>query len=161
MPSFDIVSRTNLDEVDNAINGVKRELGERYDFKDTKFSVDRDKLGITLATADEFKLKQLKEVFAKYLVRRGIELSALEYKAVEPAAGGTVRQAAAIKQGIPQELAKKIVKAVKDSGLKVQAAIQGEELRVTGKKRDDLQAAIALVKSLKLDQPLQYINFRE
>lgn len=161
MPSFDIVSRTNLDEVDNAINGVRRELGERYDFKDTTFSIDRDKLSLTLATADEFKLKQLKEVFAKYLVRRGIELAALDFKAVEPAAGGTVRQPAVVKQGIPQELGKKIAKAVKDSGLKVQAAIQGEELRVTGKKRDDLQSAIALVKSLKLDQPLQYVNFRE
>ncbi len=161
MPSFDIVSRTNLDEVDNAINGVRRELGERYDFKDTTFSIDRDKETLTLATADEFKLKQLKEVWAKYLVRRGIELNAIEYKAIEAASGGTVRQAAAIKQGIAIELAKKIAKAIKESGLKVQATIQGEELRVTGKKRDDLQAAIAFVKQMKIDQPLQYVNFRE
>lgn len=161
MPSFDIVSRTNLDEVDNAINGVKRELGERYDFKDTKFSIDRDKETLTFATADEFKLKQLKEVWAKYLVRRGIELNAIDYKAIEPASGSTVRQTAAIKQGIPIELAKKISKAIKESALKVQASIQGEELRVTGKKRDDLQAAIAFVKLMKIDQPLQYVNFRE
>ena len=161
MPSFDIVSKTELAEVDNALNGMSREIATRFDFKDSKSSVERKENLITLLADDEMKLRQMQELLKGYLARRKLDPGCLEMKDPEKASGNALRQQAVIRQGTDQTLAKRIVKAIKDSKLKVQAAIQGAELRVTGKKRDDLQAAIQLVRGLKIEQPLQYVNFRE
>lgn len=161
MPSFDIVSHTNVAEVDNALNNMTREIGQRYDFKGSKCSVERAGNTITILADDEPKLRQMHELVNTHLIRRGVDINSLELNKAEKASGDSLRQTATIRQGIDAELAKKIVKGIKDSKLKVQASIQGDELRVTGKKRDDLQQTISLVKEMKLDQPLQYINFRE
>lgn len=161
MPSFDIVSKTDLAEVDNAIQGVVREIGTRFDFKGSKCSVERKELLITLLADDDMKLRQMQELMKGYMVRRKLEASALEFKDPQAASGNTLRQEVTIKQGIDQTLAKRIVKEIKDSKMKVQVSIQGDELRVSGKKRDDLQDAIAFVKGLKIEQPLQFTNFRD
>ncbi|MBM3482262.1 MAG: YajQ family cyclic di-GMP-binding protein [Alphaproteobacteria bacterium] len=161
MPSFDIVSRTELPEVDNAIAGAMREIGTRYDFKGAKCSIERAETVLTIRADDDLKLKQVQELLKGYLARRKVDGGAFEFKPPEKAAGNSVRQTVVIKQGVERELAQKIVKAIKESKLKVQTAIQGDELRVSGKSRDDLQAAIQLVKGLKLEQPLQYLNFRD
>jgi cyclic-di-GMP-binding protein len=161
MPSFDIVSETDLAEVDNAIQGVAREIGTRFDFKGSKCTVERKEQLITLLADDDMKLRQMQELLRGYMVRRKLEASALEFKDPQTASGNTLRQEVTIKQGIDQTLAKRIVKEIKDSKLKVQVSIQGDELRVTGKKRDELQEAIAFVRAMKIDQPLQYQNFRD
>ncbi len=161
MPSFDIVSKTDLSEVDNALNGVTREIAQRYDFKGAHCSVERLENDLTILADDDIKLKQIHELLAVHLTRRKVDPAALDYGKVEKAAGSTVRQVVTVRQGIDRELAKRIVKAIKDSKVKVQAAVQGDELRVSGKKIDDLQAVIALVKGLKIEQPLQYLNFRD
>ncbi|MGF1610214.1 MAG: YajQ family cyclic di-GMP-binding protein [Kiloniellales bacterium] len=161
MPSFDIVSQTDLAEVDNALGAMKREMGQRFDFKGSKCEIEREKDLLTILADDELKMKQMHELLKGHLARRKVDAAALDFKPPEKAAGRSVRQKAQVRQGVPQDLAKKIVKAVKDSKLKVQVAIQGDQLRVTGKKRDDLQDAIALVKGLKLELPLQYENFRD
>jgi uncharacterized protein YajQ (UPF0234 family) len=161
MPSFDIQSKTDLAEVDNAVQGVMREIGTRFDFKGSKSSVERKEAELTLNADDAMKLKQVQELLRGYFVRRKLDPGCLDWKEEEKASGNSVRQKVIVKQGIDKELAKTIVKAVKESKLKVQAAIQGDELRITGKKRDDLQDAIALVKTLKIELPLQYVNFRD
>ena len=161
MPSFDVVSKLNMAEVDNALAGITREVTTRFDFKGSKCSVERADHSITIAADDDMKLKQMHELLAVYFTRRQVDPKVIEYKTVEKASGNTVRQTATIKEGIDQTLAKKLVKEIKDSKIKVQAAIQGDELRITGKKRDDLQEAIALLKKMELDQPLQYVNFRD
>ena len=161
MPSFDIVSKTEITEVDNALNGMRREIETRFDFKGSKCSIERKENVLTILADDDLKLRQMHELLKTYMTRRKLDAGALEFKDPEKASGNSVRQIVNVKQGIDQALAKKIVKAIKDSKMKVQAAIQGDELRVSGKKRDDLQEAIALVKGLKIDQPLQYVNFRD
>ena len=161
MPSFDIVSEVDLAEVDNAIANVMREIAVRYDFKGSNSTVEHADGVISIAADDEMKLRQVKELIRGHLSKRGVEPGQLDEQKVEPAAGQSVRQKIATKQGIDKELAKKIVKAIKGEKLKVQAAIQGDELRITGKKRDDLQGAIAFVKGMGLEQPLQYKNFRD
>lgn len=161
MPSFDIVSRLDLAEVDNALAGLARELATRFDFKGSKSAVTREELALTILADDEMKLRQLEELLKGHMTRRKVDATALDFKSVEKAAGQMLRQAVVLKQGIDADLAKSVVRAIKDSKLKVQAAIQGEELRVSGKKRDDLQAAIQLVRGLKIAQPLQYVNFRD
>ena len=161
MPSFDIVSETDLAEVDNAIQGVVREIGTRFDFKGSKCTIERKEALITLLADDDMKLRQMQELLRGYMVRRKLEASALEFKDPQTASGNTLRQEVTIKQGIDQTLAKRIVKEIKDSKLKVQVSIQGDELRVTGKKRDELQEAIAFVRAMKIEQPLQYQNFRD
>lgn len=161
MPSFDIVSQTDLAEVDNALQNIEREIAQRYDFKGSKSHAERKDNDIIIHADDELKLKQMHELLKTHLTRRKIEAGVLDYKAIEKAAGQSVRQTVAIKTGIGKELAKKLVKDIKDAKLKVQVAIQGEELRVSGKQRDDLQTAIAHVKSLGIEQPLQFVNFRD
>ena len=161
MPSFDIVSKLDLAEVDNALAGLAREISTRFDFKGSKSSVNRDDSALTILADDELKLRQVQELLRMHMVRRKVDPGALEFKDSEKAAGQSVRQTVALRQGIDQELGKRIVRAIKDSKIKVQTAIQGDELRVSGKKRDDLQAAITLVRGLKLEQPLQYVNFRD
>jgi uncharacterized protein YajQ (UPF0234 family) len=161
MPSFDIVSKTEISEVDNALDGVTREIGQRYDFKGSRCSIERKENELTLLADDDLKLKQMHELLVVHFTRRKLDPGALDYGKPEKAAGDSLRQVITVKQGIDKDLAKKITKAIKDSKMKVQASIQGDELRVTGKKIDDLQAAIAMVKGLKIEQPLQYINFRD
>jgi uncharacterized protein YajQ (UPF0234 family) len=161
MPSFDIVSKLDLAEVDNAVAGMRREIETRFDFKGSKSSVERQEGALILVADDDLKLKQLHELLKVYLTRRKVDAGALEFKPPEKASGNTLRQTIVLRQGIDKDLAKRLVKELKDSKLKVQVAIQGDELRVSGKKRDDLQAAIAHVRGLKIEQPLQYVNFRE
>ncbi len=161
MPSFDIVSEVDLAEADNAVQNVTREISTRYDFKGSKSTIEMKDGVITIFADDDMKLRQMHEILQGNMQKRGIEPGSLDYQKEEPAAGQSVRQQVMLKQGIDKELAKKIVKAIKGEKFKVQAAIQGDELRVTGKKRDDLQAVISFVKAMKIDQPLQYKNFRD
>jgi uncharacterized protein YajQ (UPF0234 family) len=161
MPSFDIVSRTDLAEVDNAVQGAAREIATRYDFKGSNCSFERKDETVTLRADDDYKLKQMQELLRGYMARRKVEVGALEFGTPEKASGDTLRQVVTVKQGIERELAQRIVKEIKGAKTKVQAAIQGDELRVSGKKRDDLQKTIDLIKGLKIDQPLQYVNFRD
>ncbi len=161
MPSFDIVSEVNLSEVDNALQNVTREIATRYDFKGSSSKAEHKDGVITVFADDELKLKQMHDLLKTHLHRRGIEPGQLDYQKEEPAAGMSVRQNILLKQGLDKELGKKIVKAIKGEKMKVQVAIQGEELRVTGKKRDDLQGAIAFVKAMGLEQPVQFKNMRD
>ncbi|HVC57771.1 MAG TPA: YajQ family cyclic di-GMP-binding protein [Stellaceae bacterium] len=161
MPSFDIVSRLDLAEVDNAIAGITREIATRFDFKGSKCTIARQEGEIALHADDELKLKQMHELLKVHLTRRKVEPGALDYGKPEKASGNAVRQTIQLRQGIEAALARQLLREIKDSKLKVQAAVQGAELRVTAKKRDDLQAVIALVRTVKIEQPLQYVNFRE
>jgi uncharacterized protein YajQ (UPF0234 family) len=161
MPSFDIVSKTDLAEVDNALGNILREIETRFDFKGSHCTIERKDETLTVQADDQLKLKQMHELIRTHLTRRKLDAGALDWKEPEKASGDTVRQTIIVKQGVDKDLAKTLVKSIKDSKLKVQVAIQGDELRVTGKKRDDLQDAIAHIKSLKIEQPLQYVNFRE
>ena len=161
MPSFDIVSKTDLAEVDNALQNLAREITQRYDFKGSNCRIERKEAELTIHADDDLKLKQMHELLKGHLVRRKIEPGVLEFKSVEKAAGQSVRQVVEIKMGIAKDLAKQLVKDIKETKLKVQVAIQGDELRVTGKQLDDLQAVMKHLKGLGLEQPLQFINFRD
>ena len=161
MPSFDIVSRTEIPEVDNAIQGAMREIGTRFDFKGSKCNIERTDETLLLTADDDMKLRQVQEMLRGYLAKRKVDAGAFDFGKPETASGNTVRQTVTIKQGIEREIAQKIVKAIKGAKKKTQVAIQGDELRVSGKKRDDLQDAIALIKDLKIELPLQYVNFRD
>ena len=161
MPSFDIVSEVNQVEVRNAIDQANREIGTRFDFKGSDARVEYDGKALTLFADDDFKLKQVTEILVAKLAKRQVDIRALDYGSIEKISGSKVKQAVTVRTGVAQDLAKKIVKLVKDSKLKVQAAIQGEAVRVSGTKKDDLQSAIALVKKSITDFPLQYQNFRD
>ena len=161
MPSFDIVSKIDLPEVDNAIANMTREMSQRYDFKNSTSRAELKGEEILLNADDDLKLKQMHELLQGHLARRKIDTGVIDYQTPEKAAGQAVRQKALIKQGIGRDLAKKIVKEIKDGKFKVQVTVQGDELRVTGKKRDDLQTVIQHLKGLSLEQPLQYVNFRD
>ena len=161
MPSFDIVSEADLSEADNAIANVMREIAVRYDFKGSNSKVEHKEGVVSIEADDEMKLRQVKELIRGHMQKRGIEPGMLDEQKVEPAAGQSVRQKILVKQGIDKDTAKEIVKKIKGEKFKVQAAIQGEELRVTGKKRDDLQEVIAFVKGLPYEQPFQFKNFRD
>ncbi len=163
MPSFDIVSKIDLQEVDNAVNSLNRELSNRYDFKGAKFSLEIDQKDkkITINAPDEYKLGQIGESLKAYCVKRGIDPKSLGFDKEEVATGGTFRQNVKLRDGIEQDLAKKIVKDIKAQKLKVQASIRGDELRVEGKKRDDLQEVMSFLKAANYDAALQFINFRD
>lgn len=160
MPTFDVVSRTDLAEVDNALRGAEREIGTRYDFKGSACSIERADQVLTIKADDDFKLSQVEALLRGHLAKRKVDARAFEFAKPEKAAGNSLRQTVTIKQGIDRDIAQKIIKAIKGEKLKVQVAIQGDELRISGKKRDDLQTAIALIKELKISHPLQYVNFR-
>ena len=163
MPSFDVVSKIDLQEVDNAINSVNRELTNRYDFKGAKFDIDinqKDK-EITINAPDEYKLGQIGDSIKVQCTKRGIDVKALDFGKEQSAANNSYKQVVKLKDGIEQELAKKITKDIKAKKLKVQTSIRGEELRVDGKKRDDLQEVMAFLKTEDYDAALQYINFRD
>jgi uncharacterized protein YajQ (UPF0234 family) len=160
MPSFDVVSKTDSHEVTNAVDQTNRELNSRFDFKGTNSRVEETKESLTIIAPTDFQLKQVDEILRNKFSKRQVDLRALDYKEPEIKLN-EARQTVIVKQGLDQATAKKIVKLVKDADLKVQAAIQGEQVRVTGKKRDDLQAVIAFLKTAKVDLPLQFENFRD
>ena len=161
MPSFDVVSRLDVAEIDNAVAGIHREIATRFDFKGSKCAITRDDSALNLVADDDLKLKQMHELLKVHLTRRKVDPGALDFKPPEKASGNTLRQSIVLRQGVDTELARRLVREIKDSKLKVQVAIQGDELRVSAKKRDDLQAAIGVMRSLKIEQPLQYLNFRD
>ncbi len=158
--SFDIVSKIDLQEVSNAIQQALKEIHQRFDLKDSKSDITLDKDGITLASADDYKLKAVNDVLQAKLVKRGVPLKGLSYGTIEPAAGSTVRQKVTMQQGIPTEKAREIVKAIKDSKKKVQASIQGDLVRVSGKDRDTLQEIIAFLKQKDFGIDMQFTNYR-
>lgn len=160
MPSFDVVSEVNKHEFANAVDQASREIATRFDFKGTAARIEQQENALTLHGDTEFQLKQVLDILHGKLAKRGVDVQSL--KADAPVlSGGKAQQKITLKEGIETETAKKIVKLIKDSGLKVQAAIQGNQVRVSGKKRDDLQEAIALLRKTPLGLPLQYINFRD
>jgi hypothetical protein len=160
MPSFDIVSEIYLHEVTNAVDQASREVDQRFDFKGTNAKFEQKDAVVTMAAPADFQLKQMLEILKLKLAKRGIDVACM--KIDEPVTTGqTARQVITLRQGVDTELGKKIQRLVKDSKLKVQAAIQDKQVRVSGKNRDDLQAAIALVKKGGFDLPLQYTNFRD
>ena len=161
MPSFDVVSKVDLMELDNGLNTARKELSQRYDFRGTNTDMERGPEGIVIRSSDEPHAAAALTVLRERIAKRGVSQRSLDPKPVEAAGGRTVRQLILVKQGIESEIAKKIVKAVKDSKLKVQASIQGDELRVTGKHRDDLQSAIALMRRTDFGIDLQFVNFRD
>jgi uncharacterized protein YajQ (UPF0234 family) len=160
MPSFDIVSVVDLQEVDNAVNQAIKEIGQRYDFKGSKCEVSLEKDAIRVLADDEFRRKAVVDVLQSKMVKRGVSLKALQYGKVEPASGGLVRQVITIVQGISKEKGREIVALVKDSRRKVQSQIQDEQVRVTGKSINDLQEIIRLLKEKDLGLEMQFVNFR-
>jgi uncharacterized protein YajQ (UPF0234 family) len=161
MPSFDIISKTDLQEVDNALNTARREIENRYDFKGSKSAFEKKEEDITILADDDYKLKAMQEILKTHMTRRKIDVRALDFTTPESAAGNSQRQVVKVKQGIEQEIAKKIVKTIKDSKLKVQASIQGDQLRVSAPKKDALQECIQLVRSMDVALPLQFTNYRD
>lgn len=162
MPSFDTVSEANIQELDNAINNVKKELNTRFDFKGSNTEVDfnkKDKI-IKFLTTDDMKMNILREMLIASVTKRGVDSRCLEFGETEKAGGAMLRKEIKIKEGIDKETAKKITTAIKESKLKVQASIMDEKVRIQGKKIDDLQEAIALMKTLELPLPLQFINMK-
>ena len=161
MPSFDIVSKIDMRSVDNALQGVMKEMQVRYDFKGSKSEISKTDEAILISADDELKRRQVEELLITHLTRKGVDTKALEFGKVEQASGNTVRQTVTVRQGIQRDVAQKIVKAIKSSKLKTQAAIQGDEVRVSGKKRDELQETMAMIKELGVEFPLQFENFRD
>lgn len=160
--SFDIVSEINWQEIDNSINQARKEIQQRYDFKGSKCTIDysqKDKT-LTILADDDYKLKAVIDILQNKFVKRAIPLKALKYKTAEQASGGMMRQEIEVLQGISKDNSRLIVKIIKDSKIKVQAAIQDEQVRVSGRDKDDLQAAIALVKNAGLDFAVQFVNYR-
>ena len=161
MPSFDVVSKLEMHEVENALQQAKKEIAQRFDFKDTGTELDKNEEGIRIVADSEGRIAAALKVLEEKLVKRKVPLKALDPQKPEPAGGSTYRQLVKLKEGISTEKAKEIVKHVKDSKIKVQASIQGDVVRISGKKRDDLQATIAAIKAKDFDLPLQFTNFRE
>lgn len=161
MPSFDITSEVNKVELRNAIDQCNKEVANRFDFKGSDARIEQTELTLTVYADDGFKLKQLMDVFTGKCAKRGVDVRALEPKDVEKISGDKVKQTVEVKNGIESEQAKKIAKLIKDAKLKVQASIQGTAVRVSGAKKDDLQAAIQLVKKSVAEIPLQFQNFRD
>jgi uncharacterized protein YajQ (UPF0234 family) len=160
--SFDIVSQVDLQEIDNAVNQSLKEIALRYDFKgsQSKIEFDRVQKKITLLADDEMKMRALKEILSLRCAKRGISFKSFKFGTEEKALGAAIRQEAEIIQGIPQDKAKEIVRLIKDTKVKVQAAIQSDQIRVSGKKKDDLQFVMHTLKESKLDLPLQFVNYR-
>jgi uncharacterized protein YajQ (UPF0234 family) len=161
MPSFDIVSQVNQQEVKNAVEQASKEIQNRYDFKGSDARIEQDALALTVYADDEFKLGQVTDVLRQRMAKRGIDVRCLELGAVEKISGDKAKRLVTVKTGIEQEKSKQIQKLIKDSKLKVQGSIQGDLLRISGAKKDDLQAAIQLVRQQVTDLPLQFINFRD
>ena len=161
MPSFDVVSQVNQQEVKNAVEQTNKEISNRYDFKGSDARVEQTENELAVFADDEFKLGQVMDVLRLRLAKRNVDVRALDPEKVEKISGDKVKQAVKLKVGIPQEKAKQIQKLIKDSKLKVQGSVQGDAVRVSGGKKDDLQSAMQLVKGSVTDLPLQFINFRD
>jgi hypothetical protein len=162
MPSFDVVSEVNRQELKNAVDQAQREIGQRYDFKDTNSTIEQNELALTLRTSSEDRLRALKTVLEERLVKRGVSLRGLDWGKIEAATGDTVRQVVTVKVGISSDKAREINKLIKEKAPKgVSTQTQGDSIRVSSKKRDDLQTAISLLKSADLGIPLQFVNFRD
>ena len=160
MPSFDVVSEVDMHETTNAVDQANREVGNRFDFKGTDSRYDLKDAQVTLYSQSDFQLRQMLDILQTKLSKRGIDIACLKIEEPE-ISGKTARQRVTLRQGIDQETARGITRLIKDSKLKLQTAIQGDKVRVTGKKRDDLQAAIARLRADPVDLPLQYVNFRD
>ncbi|MFP3977905.1 MULTISPECIES: YajQ family cyclic di-GMP-binding protein [Marinobacter] len=160
MPSFDIVSEIDMHEVTNAVDKAKKDLGNRWDFKNVDADIEMDDKGVTVSAEQEFQLEQLIDILRMAFASRDIDGRALS-ESGESKSGKLIKQHFVLKQGLETDMAKKIVKLIKEAKLKVQSSIQGDKVRVTGKKRDDLQTAIALLRETELDVPLQFNNFRD
>lgn len=158
--SFDIVSKVDLQELNNAVTQAEREISTRFDFKGSKTEIKLDKDELTITSDDDYKLKAVIDILIGKMVKRNVPTKNLDYGKIEPASGGAVRQRIKIRQGIEQDIAKKINVAIKESKLKVKSQIQGDQLRVSGKSKNDLQAVIALLRNSKIDIDLQFTNFR-
>ena len=161
MPSFDIVSQVNAQEVRNAVEQANKEIGNRFDFKGSDARIEQAELALTVFGDDEFKLGQVLDVLRARLTKRNVDVRCLDLGGIEKISGDKVKRAVTVKTGVPQDKAKHIQKLLKDAKLKVNASIQGDAVRVAGAKKDDLQAAIQLVRQQVTDLPLQYINFRD
>ncbi|HUN67146.1 MAG TPA: YajQ family cyclic di-GMP-binding protein [Bacteroidota bacterium] len=161
-PSFDIVAKVDLQEVDNAINQARKEIIQRYDFKGSKTSIEvnQKEFRVTLISDDDFRMKAVVDILQSKFVKRNVPLKALTYGPVEPSAGGTVRQVITLQNGIDRDNAKVITKMIKESGLRVQAQIMEDQIRVSGKNKDDLQAVIALIRQADLPFAIQFVNYR-
>jgi uncharacterized protein YajQ (UPF0234 family) len=160
MPSFDVVSEIDHHELKNALDQANREIGTRYDFKGSSASIEQSGNALTLEAESEFQIKQMAPILKEKMSKRGIDVDCLEFADIVEM-NKRARQSVSVREGLDKDLARKMVKLIKDSKLKVQAAIQGEQLRVTGKKRDDLQQVMALLREAKLGIPLQFNNFRD
>lgn len=163
MPSFDVVNKVDMQEISNTINNAKKEILQRYDFRGSNTEVELDGKAnhIVITTEDEMKMEAVRDILITHATRRKLDASCLDFKEPQAAGGKTLRREVTIQEGIDQTLAKKMVKDIKDAKMKVQASIQGDELRVSGKKRDDLQAVIALLKGGSYGIPLQFVNMRD
>tara|TARA_B110000196_G_C21076504_1_gene630188 strand:- start:609 stop:1094 length:486 start_codon:yes stop_codon:yes gene_type:complete len=161
MSSFDVVSRIDFQEIDNAIANALREITNRYDFKGSDTSLERKEKIITVITDDDLKLNQVNDILISHFVRRSLDPLALGKKEKEKAGGDRIRQTYSLVEGIEQDVAKKITSEIKKSKMKIQAKINGNELRIEGKKKDDLQIAMQLIEDLKVGIPIQFINFRD
>lgn len=160
MPSFDIVSEVDMHEVANAVDQTNREVGNRFDFKGTDSRVEQSEAVLTLYSESEFQVRQILDILHQKLARRGVDIASLEQGEIE-SRGNRATLAITVRQGIDQDTARQLIKLIKSSKLKVQGSIQGDKVRVTGKKRDDLQSTISTLRDAGLDLPLQYINFRD
>lgn len=161
MPSFDIVSKVDSPSVDNGISGVTKEITTRYDFKGSICKIERNDGEIIVYADDELKRKQMEELIITHLTRKGIDTNCLEFEKPEASSGNSIKQKVLVRQGINRDISQKIIKEIKSSKTKVQASIHGDELRISGKKKDDLQNVIRLVRNMSLKFPLQYVNFRD
>ena len=161
MPSFDIVSEANAVEVRNAVDQANKEIGNRFDFKGSNARIEQKERELTAFADDDFKLEQVRDVMVQKFAKRGVDVRFLDYGDVQKIGGDKVKQVITVKHGVASELAKKIVKTIKDSKIKVQGSIQGDTVRVTGAKRDDLQSCIALLKKEITEVPLSFENFRD
>jgi uncharacterized protein YajQ (UPF0234 family) len=161
MPSFDVVCKLDLQEVDNAINQTRKEVGQRFDFRGTQTELEREEHAVQLRSADDFKVRALADILREKLARRQVPLRALSEQPIEPGPAGSAKQRIDLQQGIEIDKAREIVKLIKDTKLKVQAAIQGDQVRVSGKKRDDLQAVMKLLRDRDLGIAMQFVNYRD
>jgi uncharacterized protein YajQ (UPF0234 family) len=158
--SFDVVSKVDAQELDNALNQARKEIAGRFDFKHSKTQIDNTEKQITILTDDELKLRNVVDIIQTRAAKRGISLKAFEYGTVEPAAGGAVRQIVTIKSGIPKDKSKALIEAIKAAKLKVAAQLQDEQLRVSSKNKDDLQKVQQILRALDYELPLQFVNYR-
>ena len=161
MPSFDVVNKLDMQEIDNSISNSMKEITQRYDFKGSNSKIERSDKIITLTTEDELKAKQVLDILNGHIIKRNVDTRSIKLKNSESASGNTIRQTFDLIEGVDQDISKKIISTIKSSKMKVQVKIQGNELRVSGAKRDNLQDAIQIIKDLDLPVPLQYVNFRD